>query len=35
MSFVAQYLRESISIIEQLDHASIERMVEILATTRQ
>jgi D-sedoheptulose 7-phosphate isomerase len=35
MSFVAQYLRESISIIEQLDHAPIERMVEILAATRQ
>ncbi len=34
MTFTAQYLAESIQILQQLDHAAIERMVEILAATR-
>jgi D-sedoheptulose 7-phosphate isomerase len=34
MTFTAQYIAESIQILEQLDHAAIERMVEILAATR-
>jgi D-sedoheptulose 7-phosphate isomerase len=34
MSFVAQYISESIEILQKLDSASIEKMVEILAATR-
>jgi D-sedoheptulose 7-phosphate isomerase len=34
MSFVSQYISESIEILQKLDTASIERMVEILAATR-
>jgi D-sedoheptulose 7-phosphate isomerase len=34
MTFTAQYLAESIQILQHLDHAAIERMVEILAATR-
>jgi len=34
MSFVAQYIGESIEILRTLDTAAIEKMVEILAATR-
>jgi D-sedoheptulose 7-phosphate isomerase len=34
MSFVAQYISESIEILQKLDTAAIEKMVEILAATR-
>ena len=34
MSFVAQYIGESIEILQKLDGAAIEKMVEILAATR-
>jgi D-sedoheptulose 7-phosphate isomerase len=34
MTFTAQYIAESIQILEQLDRAAIERIVEILAATR-
>src|SRR5213592_2465095 len=35
MGFVAQYIGESIEILQKLDTASIERMVEILAALRE
>lgn len=34
MTFTAQYIAESIQILQQLDHAAIDRMVDILAATR-
>lgn len=34
MSFVAQYIGESIAILQQLDAGAIEKMVDILAATR-
>lgn len=34
MSFVAQYIAESIEILQKLDHAEIEKMAQTLAATR-
>jgi D-sedoheptulose 7-phosphate isomerase len=34
MSFVEQYLKETIQIVESLDHVAIEKMVSVLAETR-
>jgi D-sedoheptulose 7-phosphate isomerase len=35
MSFVAQYLAETIQVVERLDHTQIDRLADLLAETRR